>query len=397
MLNPPVALVDRIAITSVTLAISLTDCISRLPQTVSARLYDKISRVAGGFSGVVRDLSSFYGIEISEKRLCTTPLSVVGDGLEYTQLVAISEALDRSARDADFDAVLAFGVSDDPASNAGMRAVLQALPAIMGSTGRVRSGALSWSRSSVPQAGLAASAEAIVSVGALTDKDKSTDAERILIGHFPSSVKAQRSGLFHPTGAADVLVSVDVSFDQILESTRSANLEDHGQMTELARRVSQKLVRAGCFFADRVCDEMRRFSGVHARPGATRLSGTERSLALTQSMENTYGGGAETGTALLPLPGELARAIGDGAKSAGGFAGNVYAPRSTHPLPDALQAIHQGRDFASTVRPFTLHPQIHIQRSTPAESVATLLAAYLNSAGVRGPGGLISLVPSGEE
>lgn len=395
MLDSSPVLVDRITIASLTLGVSLTDCTSRLPQTLSARLYDKISRVAGGFSQLTRDLATFYGIDVLETRLTTTPLSILCDGYKSSELVSVASILDRAAADSEIDAVVAAAVYEELAWTAGAREVLKALPTVIGGTTRLRAAAVSWSDDSVPQEGLAATAAAIASVGALTDRERSHDASRICAAHFPTRSAAENSGLYHPAGAADVSVSVEVSGEQAFSPPLAGMQNGREVSMHVAKALSRKLVRAGRFFASRFCTELRRLSGVEARPGRIQLCLLPRPNGPREGAGSESTTDSDT-TELRRRLGQLTRAIDDGARSAGGSGGIAYRPTTLQRSSDPLSAIRLLREAASAAWPLILYPRVAIDRSTPAETISRLQGEYLEFTGVRGPGGLISLVPSGE-
>ena len=73
---------ENLDIRTVTLGISLFDCISDDKNKLLNNIYDKITRTAERLVPVCNDLEKIYGIPIINKRVSVTPLSLVGSKLD---------------------------------------------------------------------------------------------------------------------------------------------------------------------------------------------------------------------------------------------------------------------------------------------------------------------------
>ena len=63
---------------TITLGISLMDCISDDLDTLNKNIYDKIKKLAGNLVQTGEDISKEYGIPIVNKRISVTPIGLVG-------------------------------------------------------------------------------------------------------------------------------------------------------------------------------------------------------------------------------------------------------------------------------------------------------------------------------
>jgi hypothetical protein len=72
---------ENLDIRTVTMGISLFDCISDDPARLEQKIYDKITLSAKRLVSVCEDLEATYGIPIVNKRISVTPISLVGAGL----------------------------------------------------------------------------------------------------------------------------------------------------------------------------------------------------------------------------------------------------------------------------------------------------------------------------
>ena len=87
---------ENLDIRTVTMGISLFDCISDDPARLEAKIYDKITTKARDLVRVCEELEHTYGIPIVNKRISVTPISYVGAGLSPAGFVRLAETLERA-------------------------------------------------------------------------------------------------------------------------------------------------------------------------------------------------------------------------------------------------------------------------------------------------------------
>ncbi len=63
----------KLDVRTVTMGISLLDCIDRTAEKACEKIYNKITRLAGSLVSTVDSISSEYGIPIVNKRISVTP------------------------------------------------------------------------------------------------------------------------------------------------------------------------------------------------------------------------------------------------------------------------------------------------------------------------------------
>ena len=90
---------ENLDIRTVTMGISLFDCISDDPLRLETRIYDKITRSAKDLVRVCEDLERTYGIPIVNKRISVTPISYLGTTLPKENYVRLAVTLERAAQE----------------------------------------------------------------------------------------------------------------------------------------------------------------------------------------------------------------------------------------------------------------------------------------------------------
>ena len=88
---------ENLDIRTVTMGISLWDCVSEDVGRLCDRIYDKITRRAEHLVAVGQEIEKQYGIPIVNKRVSVTPVSLIGGDTSPEGYLRIAQALQRAA------------------------------------------------------------------------------------------------------------------------------------------------------------------------------------------------------------------------------------------------------------------------------------------------------------
>ncbi|MBR5743545.1 MAG: DUF711 family protein, partial [Clostridia bacterium] len=125
---------ENLDIRTITMGISLFDCVSEDPDRFAGKIYDKIVRTASGLVPCGEELEALYGIPIINKRVAVTPISLVGGGFSPDGYLKAAKALDRAAHEIGINFIGGFGALVQKGSTKGADALLSALPEALAST-----------------------------------------------------------------------------------------------------------------------------------------------------------------------------------------------------------------------------------------------------------------------
>ena len=92
---------ENLDVRTITMGISLLDCISDDLETVRKGIYDKITRMAADLVKTGEDISAEYGIPIVNKRISVTPMALVGGACckKPEDFVCLARTLDEAAKE----------------------------------------------------------------------------------------------------------------------------------------------------------------------------------------------------------------------------------------------------------------------------------------------------------
>ena len=88
---------ENLDIRTITMGISLFDCVSDDADRLCDKIYDKITKTAEHLVETGCDIEKKYGIPIVNKRISVTPVSLVGGNLSPDGFLKVAHALQRAA------------------------------------------------------------------------------------------------------------------------------------------------------------------------------------------------------------------------------------------------------------------------------------------------------------
>ena len=100
---------ENLDIRTITMGISLFDCVSDDEKILCCRIYDKICKKAENLVSCGDSIEKRYGIPIINKRVSVTPISLVAGAIPATGYVNIAKALDKAASTLGIDFIGGFG------------------------------------------------------------------------------------------------------------------------------------------------------------------------------------------------------------------------------------------------------------------------------------------------
>ena len=77
---------ENLDVRTITMGISLLDCVDEDLQALCAKIYDKITRKARDLVATGREIEAEFGIPIVNKRISVTPVSLIGGAACHSYL-----------------------------------------------------------------------------------------------------------------------------------------------------------------------------------------------------------------------------------------------------------------------------------------------------------------------
>ena len=238
---------EQLDIRTITIGISLLDCISDTAEGLCARIYDKVTGRARDLRKVGLEIEQEYGIPIVNYRVSVTPVSLVAGRTAPEDFVRIAQTLDRAADVLGIDFIGGFSAHVEKGMTPADEALIAAIPEALASTKRVCSSVnIGSTRAGLNMDAIAEMGRAMKRAAALTADQGSIACAKLVV--FCNAVEDNpfMAGAFHGVGEGDAVVHVGVSGPGVvLKAVQAAGPVDFGQLTQAIRSTAFKITRAG--------------------------------------------------------------------------------------------------------------------------------------------------------
>ncbi|MFH1136428.1 MAG: PFL family protein [Pseudomonadota bacterium] len=253
---------EHLDVRAVTLGVSLLDCASDDFNRFSARVFDKITRVAGRLVEACDEVGDHYGIPVVNKRIAVSPLAVAAAPFGPEYMVKAARVLDRAAAQVRVDFVGGFGALVEKGLAAGDRAVIEAIPQALAETSRVCASVnVASSRAGINMDAVALMGRTIKEAARLTaDRDGLACAKLVVFANIPQDVPFM-AGAYLGVGEPDLVINVGVSgpgvvkkaIDRAMSGPKRPTL---GDLSEVIKRTAFKVTRVGEIIGRAVAEKL---------------------------------------------------------------------------------------------------------------------------------------------
>ena len=99
---------NKLDVRTITMGISLLDCIDPDINKAADKVYKKVVEKAGSLVEVGDEIAAELGIPIVNKRVSVTPISIIGAATDATDYLPLAHALDNAAHEIGIDFIGGF-------------------------------------------------------------------------------------------------------------------------------------------------------------------------------------------------------------------------------------------------------------------------------------------------
>jgi len=309
---------EHLDVRTVTLGISLFDCVSHSVEEFKRRIYDKIKRLAENFVSTCNHVGEKYGIDVVNKRISVSPIAVCGGCFNKKELVEIAKTLDSAATEVGVDFIGGFTALVEKGMTNGDRELIQAIPSALSETLRVCSSVnVASSKAGINMDAVYMMGKAIKEAADLSsDRDGISCAKLCVFSNIPQDIPFM-AGAYLGTGEPDAVINVGVSGPGVVKKAIDRALTNNpkltlGGLSEIIKRTAYKVTRVGEIIAREVADILGVSFGI-----------VDLSLAPTPNVGDSVGEIFQSlGLASIGVPGSTAALalLNDAVKKGGAFA-----------------------------------------------------------------------------
>ena len=240
---------DLLDVRTITIGISLLDCIDTDLNKLCDNIYNKITRVAKNLVKVGDDISRDFGVPIVNKRISVTPIALIGGSAckSVSDFVQIAKALDKAAKDTGVNFLGGYSAVVSKGITAADRLLMESIPQALNETDFVCSSVnLGSTKTGLNMDAVRLMGKIVKETAKITaDRDSIGCAKLVVFCNAPDD-NPFMAGAFHGVTEADAVINVGVSGPGVVRAAlKQARDKDFEVLCETIKKTAFKITRVG--------------------------------------------------------------------------------------------------------------------------------------------------------
>ena len=240
---------DLLDVRTITIGISLLDCIDTDLDKLCKNIYDKITKTAKDLVRVGDEISKDFGVPIVNKRISVTPIALVGGSACKTKedFVQIAKTLDKAAKDLGVNFLGGYSAIVSKGITAADRLLIESIPQAMNETDFICSSVnLGSTKTGLNMDAVRLMGKIVKDTAIMTeDRDSIGCAKLVVFCNAPDD-NPFMAGAFHGVTEADAIINVGVSGPGVVRAAlKKAEGENFEVLCETIKKTAFKITRVG--------------------------------------------------------------------------------------------------------------------------------------------------------
>lgn len=240
---------DLLDVRTITIGISLLDCIDTDLNKLCDNIYNKITNVAKNLVKVGDDISRDFGVPIVNKRISVTPIALIGGSAckSVSDFVQIAKTLDKAAKDTGVNFLGGYSAVVSKGITAADRLLMESIPQALNETDFVCSSVnLGSTKTGLNMDAVRLMGKIVKETAKITaDRDSIGCAKLVVFCNAPDD-NPFMAGAFHGVTEADAVINVGVSGPGVVRAAlKQARDKDFEVLCETIKKTAFKITRVG--------------------------------------------------------------------------------------------------------------------------------------------------------
>lgn len=240
---------ENLDVRTITLGISLLDCIDSDLKLLNEKIYHKIYEAAKDLVKVGEEISGEYGIPIVNKRISVTPIALVGGAAckSAEDFVSIAKTLDKVAHEVGVNFIGGYSALVSKGMTKAEELLIQSIPKALSVTERVCSSVnLGSTKTGINMDAVKMMGEIIKKTAEATKENDSLGCAKLVVFCNAPDDNPFMAGAFHGVTEADKIINVGVSGPGVVKTALSKiRGESFEVLCETIKKTAFKVTRVG--------------------------------------------------------------------------------------------------------------------------------------------------------
>ena len=241
---------EHLDVRTITMGISLIDCIDSDIDKACDKIYDKICLYAKDLVRTGEDISREYGIPIINKRIAVTPIAMIAGVCQTQKILKFAKALDRAADTLGVNFIGGYSALVEKGFAAGDYALIESIPEALSVTERgCASVNIGSTKAGINMDAVKMMGQTVVDTAKLTADNNCIGAAKLVT--FCNAVQDNpfMAGAFHGVGEADCVINVGVSGPGV-------DCQNITEVADLVKKTAFKITRMGQLVAKQASERL---------------------------------------------------------------------------------------------------------------------------------------------
>ncbi len=237
---------ENLDIRTITMGISLLDCIDADIDKACAKVYEKITRCAKDLVKVGEDIEREYGIPIINKRISVTPIAIVSAACNQSP-VLFAKTLDKAAEAVGVNLIGGYSALVQKGFSAGDEALIRSIPEALACTTRVCSSVnIGSTKTGINLDACKLMGQVVREAAERTVDQKCFGAAKLVVFCNAPEDNPFMAGAFHGVGEPDCIINVGVSGPGVVRAA-VAKYPDASisEIADVIKKTAFKITRMG--------------------------------------------------------------------------------------------------------------------------------------------------------
>ncbi len=365
-------------IRTITMGISLMDCMDSDIDKMNQKIYDKITTKAKDLVETGERISKKYGIPIVNKRISVTPIAIIAAGTKADSYVSVAQTLDRAAKAVGVNFIGGFSALVQKGCTPSDDVLMRSIPEALEVTERVCASInLGTSKSGINMDAVKDIGEIILETAERTKDRESIGCAKLVVFCNAPDDNPFMAGAFHGVGERDTVINVGVSGPGVVKKAlESARDQDFETLCETIKKIAFKITRVGQMVAKEAAASLGVPFGIIDLSLAPTPAIGDSIAEIFEEMGLEYAGAPGTTAALAMLNDCVKKGGVMASSSVGGLSGAFIPVSEDHGMIEAVQkgALTIEKLEAMTCVCSVGLDMVAIPGSTPATTISGIIA-----------------------
>ncbi|MCR4611801.1 MAG: PFL family protein [Lachnospiraceae bacterium] len=240
---------ENLDVRTITIGISLLDCMTDDLDKLNDNIYNKITSVAAKLNETAETIGREFGIPIVNKRISVTPIGIVGSSACkcVDDYVEIAKTLDKAAEKVGADLIGGFSALVSKGMTSSDELLINSIPKALTNTTRVCSSVnLASTKTGINMDAVRLMGQTLLEIANLSSDRDSVDCMKLVIFCNAPDDNPFMAGAFHGVTEADAIINVGVSGPGVVKNAlESVRGEDFETLCETIKKTAFKVTRVG--------------------------------------------------------------------------------------------------------------------------------------------------------